>query len=104
MREVKDESALPCPAKDERRTQEEYLRSKSDPTVVMNTRTGECYRRRDGAPWEHPAYAWTRSGVFVKGENGQFTTELVPWEPIEPRTAYADSAIYSPTSTTRSAA
>jgi hypothetical protein len=91
MREVKDETALPFNRDHPSRSRFDWARSKTDPTVLIDCMTGDCYRRRDGAYWEHPAYKVTKNRA---GE----------WEPIESNTAPEDHTVYPPTSTKRSAA
>lgn len=72
------------PDRDRPRLAVEYLRSKCDPRVVIDTTSGECYWREDGEKWEHPAYKCER-----------FDLEE-PWQIAQPKTAYCDDAIYTP--------
>lgn len=85
IQEVKDVAALPF-AED---VYAYWVRHKIDPTVLINGRSGDCYARRDGLRWEHPAYQVNRKGQ--------------PANTIQPHTAPEDFEIYSPT-TKRSAA
>lgn len=52
MTEILNETALPGRDVGQRR----YLRSKSDPTVLICGETGNCFARRDGLRWEYPGY------------------------------------------------
>ena len=55
---VDDEFALPAPDGLNGRLFE-YLRLKFEPTLLIHSKTGDLYRRRDGMPWEWPAYKIT---------------------------------------------
>lgn len=90
MREVESEKDLPCPAFEATRKRHDFLRSKSDPRVMMDCRSGECFTLRSGQNWERPAYQYLRAGYDV------------PWESIASTTAYADSDVY-PRKETRAA-
>lgn len=85
MRTIHDESALVPPDLGRK----DYIRSKLDPTVLICSRTGETFTRRDGARWEFAAYRQER-------ERDESVTMTHP-------TAYCDHERYRPADATDSA-
>lgn len=85
MRTIKDESELPTPKADWR-TMQWFLRSKTDPKVLIEYHDGEIFRRRDGKPWEQPAY----ERHSVQGSN----SHEKKWGALQPKSGYCDDAIY----------
>lgn len=86
MREVKDEQALPFDSEHPSRIRWDWVRSKTDPTVLIHCNSGDCFRRRDGAKWEYPAYKVERSDINSA------------WGSVRMNTAPEDHATYSPAS------
>ena len=82
---VRDETELPSPSLGRL----DYVRLKSDPTLLIACKTGECFTRKDGKPWEWPAY------LVTCDDRGKIGCE--PW------TAFADLTVYDPDGSTRTA-
>lgn len=61
----------------------EYIRSKSDPRVLIACHDGTCYVRRDGAAWEWPAYQIDRDRDNV-GETRKHAFAVCDKERIAP--------------------
>lgn len=101
MKTVTDESELPF-RKDgvteytllgatfvQYRTYQAFVRSKIDPTVLMDIHSGDCFNRADGERWEWPAYVRDRKILWVNDER---TPEA--WSPLQGKGAYCDDKIY----------
>jgi hypothetical protein len=58
MKSINDEYELDAPVNLSARW--EYIRSATEPRVLIHPYTGETYRRRDGQPWPQMAYVLTR--------------------------------------------
>lgn len=71
------------------RTYQAFVRSKIDPTVLMDIHSGDCFKRTDGENWEWPAYFRDRDIGFVDGERTPG-----PWSALEGKGAYCDDEIY----------
>jgi hypothetical protein len=89
MRTVQNESELPTP-ESERASGQEFLRLKSDPTILKDCGSGDLYRRADGKNWKHPAYVRARKFELIGG-----VRVPQPWSALSGQGAYCDSAIYS---------
>jgi hypothetical protein len=80
---VKNESELPLPAR--KSFFQYFVRSISDPTVLIEGRDGEVYRREDGLRWKYPAYE----------RHCETNTQLEDvWEKLTGRGAWFDDATY----------
>lgn len=53
MQTIRDESELPIPEDDGKAWH--YIRSLTEPRVLMHPFSGETFLRFDGQRWEHPA-------------------------------------------------
>lgn len=71
------------------RTHQTFVRSKIDPTVLMDYHNGDCFRRTDGARWEWPAYFRDRKILLVDGERTPAS-----WSPLLGKGAYCDDKTY----------
>jgi hypothetical protein len=85
MKTIEDESELPTPLA-EWRTMQWYLRSKNDPTVLIEYHDGRTFCRRDGKRWEHPAYE--RHSVIGSNRHEK------KWGAFQPKSGYCDDAVY----------
>jgi hypothetical protein len=90
MKTVKDESELPTPPATKSRTTQWFLRSKSDPAVLIEYHDGEKFRRRDGKAWMQPALE-RHARIDDNGEKH--------WGAFSPKNGYCDPAIYPYTET-----
>lgn len=66
-----------------------FLRSKSEPKVLIDYHDGECYRRADGENWEWPAYTREREINLVNG-----VRTPTPWTKPKGCPAYCDDKTY----------
>jgi hypothetical protein len=85
MRTISNESELPTP-KGDWRTMQWFIRSKANPTILIEYHDGEIFRRRDGKRWEHPAYE--RHSVLGSNSHEK------KWGALQPKSGYCDDAIY----------
>jgi hypothetical protein len=88
MKTIKNESELPLPPS-ERAVGQEFLRLKSDPTILKDCGSGDLYRRDDGKNWKHPAYVRERKFKLIDG-----VRVAQPWSALTAQGAYCDDAIY----------
>lgn len=63
---VEDENDLPRSGNPTGDQMHYFLRSKTDPEVLMASRTDNVYLRNDGQPWAHGAYREAFRGVDGK--------------------------------------
>lgn len=96
MRIVQDESELPV------RSDRDYflpnvqwfIRSKINPTVLIEYHDGEAFKRKDGQNWTHPALERTREIKLVDG-----VRTPTPWTGLVGKGAYCDEKIYGAANT-----
>lgn len=88
MRMVKDETELPM-RRNENQNAQLFLRSKIDPTVLMEYHDGDCFVRANGEAWSYPAYERTREVKLVDG-----VRVIGPWTALIGKGAYCDDKIY----------
>lgn len=71
------------------RTYQYFVRSKIEPTVLMDGYGGDCYRRADGLRWEWPFYERDRKILLVDGERTPGE-----WSPLQGRGAFCDDKTF----------
>lgn len=79
IREIPDETALPFDKK-AGRAAFEWIRHKIDPTVLIDSMSGDCFRRRDatGRGGSGPPTAWTRTSRASGSRSNRRTRTTTP--------------------------